>query len=239
LLSKKKPILNKMKKLLIATLALGALATSCTKEDSSDVNQQKIYADYEVFYNQNEDKTHVVAKYRFGGATGTVLELSDSTNAYVSFEGDTLPWDPWYNAHHKEYAGNITTGTFSYTNTDGDTYVNTIPAGENIAFPIGFDTINKSAAQTFAWSGTALAADQQVSLFVGTWTWGEDALFYSNALGGTDIVMGVTEMANLAVGSSTVYMDRSTAVDISQGTPEGGRIRYKYRPTNATVQIVE
>ncbi|MEO9533729.1 MAG: hypothetical protein ABJG68_01930 [Crocinitomicaceae bacterium] len=228
-----------MKKFILPILALGLVISSCTKEDSSDVNQQKIYADYEVFYNQNEDKTHVVAKFRFGGATGTVLELSDSTGAYVSFEGDTLPWDPWYNAHHKEYAGNITTGSFSYTNTDGDTYVNAIPAGESIDFPLGFDTLNKSMAYTYAWAGTALAANQKVSVFVGSWTWGEDALFYTDALGATDLVMGVTQMANLATGTSTVYMDRATATDISQGTPEGGRIRYKYRPTNVTIQVVE
>ncbi|MFT4601301.1 MAG: hypothetical protein ACI857_001479 [Arenicella sp.] len=228
-----------MKKLIFGIIAVSTLMVACTKEDSSDVNQQMIYSDYEVFYNKNEDKTHVVAKFRFGGPTGTVLELSDSTNASVSFEGDVLPFDPWYNAHHKEYAGNITTGSFSYTNTDGVTYVNAIPSGESIDFPIGFDTINKTAAETVAWAGTALVADQQVSLFVGTWTWGEDALFYTNALGATDVVMGINEMSNLAVGSSTVYMDRSTAKDISSGTPEGGRIRYKYRGTNVTAAVVE
>jgi hypothetical protein len=228
-----------MKKIILPILALGLVITSCTKEDSSDVNQQKIYTDYEVFYNQNEDKTHVVAKFRFGGATGTVLELSDSTNASVSFAGDNLPWDPLYNAHHIEYAGNITTGSFSYTNTDGLTYVNAIPTGESIDFPLGFDTLTKSVAYNYAWAGTALAADQKVNVFVGSWTWGEDALFYTDALGATDIVMGLTQMANLVTGSSTVYMDRATGKAISEGTPEGGRIRYKYRPTNVNIQVLE
>ena len=46
-------------------LALAALImASCAKEDSSDVNQNKIYVDYEVFYNQNEDKTHAVARFQ-------------------------------------------------------------------------------------------------------------------------------------------------------------------------------
>jgi len=43
--------------------------TACPIEDSSDVNQDKIYTDYEVFYNSNTDKTIVVAKFRFGGPT--------------------------------------------------------------------------------------------------------------------------------------------------------------------------
>ncbi len=90
-----------------------------------------------------------------------------------------------------------------------------------------------------AWAGAALAADQQVSFFVGSWTWGEDELFYNSSLGATEIIMGTDQMSNLAVGNSTVYMDRSTAVDISQGTSEGGRIRYKYRPVNITAAILE
>ena len=57
-------------------------------------------------------------------------------------------------------------------------------------------------AYTYAWAGTALAANQKVSVFVGSWTWGEDALFYTDALGATDLVMGVTQMANLATGTS-------------------------------------
>jgi len=41
------------------------------------------------------------------------------------------------------------------------------------------------------------------------------------------------------LGTSTVYMDRSTAKDIDEGTPEGGRIRYKYRCTNISATVVE
>ena len=214
--------------------------TSCAKEDSSDVNQDKIYCDYEVFYNANEDKTHAVARFWFGGPTGTLLELSDSSGANVTFNGDVLPYNALYSGHHKEYAGKLTGGTFVYTNTDGTVFTNSTPSGaDTLAFPADFDTINKSVAQTLAWNGSALGPDEQVSIFVGSWTWGQDASFYTSDDGATEVVMGVTQMANLALGTSTVYMDRYTGVDVTEGTSKGGRIRYKYRCPNATVQVVE
>lgn len=219
--------------------AILLLAASCAKEDSSDVNQNKIYCDYELFYNQNEDKTHAVARFRFGGPTGTLLELSDTSGASVTFNGENLPYNVWYGGHHKEYAGQLTGGTFVYTNTNGTVYTNEVPDGESLAFQADFDTINKSTAQTLTWDGTALSANQHVGVFVGSWTWGEDAAFWTGDEGANEIVMGVTQMADLALGTSTVYMDRSTALDIAEGTLEGGRIRYKYRCTNATVQVVE
>ncbi len=221
------------KTLLIFGLILLSI-TSCQKEDSSDVNQDKIYCDYEIFYNKNEDKTHAVARFKFGSATGTVLELSDSTDASVTFNGDVLPYNAWYNGHHKEYAGQLTSGTFVYTNTEGTVYTNSIPTGEVIAFPTGFDTITKSVAQTLTWDGTALAADQHVNFFIGTPTWGEDALFFNGDLGGTDIVLGITQKENLALGAATLVMDRVTATDVSEGTSESGRMRYRYRCTNVS-----
>ena len=228
-----------MKKILFL-IALGSIVLiSCEKEDSSDVNQQKIYANYELFYNQNQDKTHAVARFRFGGPTGTLLELTDSTNASVTYNGTDMPYNIFWGGHHLEFAGSITGGTFMYTNTNGDVYSNTVPSGDTIAFDPDFDTIVKSAAQTFTWVGSPLAADQKVSAVVGSWTWGEDALFYTEDDGATNLIMGVTQMQNLAAGNSTIYMDRSTEKELTEGTTEGGRITYKYRCTNAAAQVLE
>ncbi len=222
----------------IAILGLTVIITSCAKEDSVDVNQDKIYTDYEVFYNKNTDKSWVVAKFRFGGPTGTILELTDG--AHVLFGSDTLPYVGWAGGHFKEYAGRITSGTFSYTDVDGSNFMNSIPGVDTLAWPASFDTIDKSVANTLAWDGPVLAANEHVGVFIGSsWAWGEDALFVQAADGANDIVMGITQLENLATGPATGYMDRTTDVAVSQGTSEGGRIRAKYRATNATLQVVD
>ncbi|MBN9294120.1 MAG: hypothetical protein J0G96_09095 [Flavobacteriia bacterium] len=228
-----------MKKLFYLMMgALAILTSACTKEDSSDVNQNKIYCDYELFYNANEDKTHVVARFRFGGLTGTILELTDSSGASVKFNGDILPYNHLYTGHHKEYAGQLTTGTFVYTNTAGNVFTNTVPSGATIAFPSDLDTIRKSIANTVTWVGPALSANEYAGIYIGTPAWGKDALFFNSDLGGTNIVMGVSQKANLTLGNATLVMDRKTTVNVTEGTEKGGQIRYRYRCPNKAVVIV-
>lgn len=230
-----------MNKILLLIL-IGLTVVGCGRsEDSEDVNQARIYTDYELFYNANEDVTHAIARFRFGNPFGTILELTPSSGASVTFNGDSLSYSNFWGAHHREYAGNVTTGTFRYTDTDGAVYINDVPSGSPIAFPSGFDgsALDKTMAKALAWDGTALAPDDQVGVFIGSWQWGDDALSWIDADGATEIILSVLQMQNLALGSATVYLDRWNAVDVSEGTGEGGRIRYKYRAPNATITVVE
>ena len=131
-------------------------------------------------------------------------------------------------------------GTFVYTNTDGTTYSNTINGGGSIGFPAGFDTINKSSAQTLTWVGDPLATDEHVGVFVGFLDLGAGCLIFSRSRWSYRHCDGkLNQMANLALGTSTVYMDRAKASDVDEGTQEGGRMRYKYRCTNAQIEVIE
>lgn len=227
----------KFKVSLLVTFTAVLALSSCEFEDSSDVNQDKIYTDYELFYNSNTDKTIAIARFKFGSATGTPLELNDP--AYVLFNGDTLDYNFFYSGHIKEYAGLVDTGSFIYSNVDGQMFSNTVPQFDTIAFPASFDTIVKSQSLDFAWEGTPLAANQHVGIFIGTWSWGEDALYEQDDMGATNVVMGTGQLSNLTTGNATVYMDRSTEVPVSEGTSEGGLIRGKYRAANAQVWVME
>lgn len=220
----------------IITLFLSACGTS---EDSADVNQNRIYTGYEVFYNANDDVTHVIARFRFGGPFGSWLRLSPESGASVSYDGDTLPYSDFWGAHHREYVGQITGGTFIYTNTEGEVFTNIVPAGDTIEFPEGFDEIDRSQAQELEWVGTPLARNDYVGIFIGSWAWGDDALFWEDGDGETRVVMGLNGLSNLPLGTAVVYMDRWNEENVAQGTSEGGKIRYKHRASNAVVTVVE
>lgn len=224
--------------LLLITLAL----TGCgAGEESNDVNQDRIYTDYELFYNANDDVTHAIARFRFGNAFGTILRLSGSEGASVTFNGDTLTYSSIWGGHHREYAGNtVTGGTFVYTDIDNNVYTNTVPSGDDIEFPSGFDTIDKNNTQILAWVGSALQPADQVGIFIGTsWTWGHDALFYTDVDNAISIDLGITQKQNLVAGPAIAFMDRWNAVDVAEGTSEGGRIRYKYRASNVGVNVID
>jgi len=232
---------NKLK--FFSLFLFGALTTlvlnSCAKEDAADVNQDKIWTEYLVHYNENDDKTHVVARFRFGNAMGTLLELVDTTGASVSFNGTPMPYSIFWSGHHLEFAGNVTTGTFDYVNTEGTVYSNSVPSGTDvIAFPSDFDTIAKSQAETFTWVGNPLSANQSVGIYVGSYGWNKDALFYTNAVGANSLVMGVQAKNSLTVGTGGLYMLRVVENNSINGTSKGGVIRYSYRPIDKSVVIV-
>lgn len=224
---------------LIFSLGILFLA-GCNKEDSNDVNQDKIWTKYSLYYNKNDDVTHAVAQFRFGGPTGTLLELKDSSGAKVTFNGATMPYSVIWSGHELDFPGNVTTGTFKYTNTDGMVYTNSLPSGvaDSASFPANFDTIVKSSANTFSWVGNPLAPHESLGFYVGTWTWGKDALFFTNGDNATSLVMGVNAKSNLQLGQATVYLNRTYTNTTINGTEKGGSINYTFQPLNKTVQVI-
>lgn len=220
-------------------LAFGLFVSlySCNVEDSGDVNQDKIYTHYELFYNSNDDKTVAVARFRFGSATGTLLQLNE--NASVTFNGEALEYNGWYLGHTKEMAGWVDSGTFVYSDLDNLVFTNTVLPYDSVGFPAGFDTIVRTQANTLVWDGFPLAANEHVGLFVGSWAWGDDALYVQSADNATDIIMGTNQLSNVPVGSSTLFMDRWTEVPVAEGTSEGGVVVGKYRAENRVVTVVD
>jgi len=212
------------------------LISSCTKDNASNVNQDRIYQDLEVFYDKNTDKTTVLAKFKFGGATGTFLELD--SGATVKFNNDLLPYNAFWFGHYKEYAGRINSGTFTYKNISGTIFTNAVPPVDTIAFPATLDTLRKSAAFDLQWSGNPLIADETVGLFVGSWAWGQDAAYIQNGDGATNIVLGTGQLSTLPVGSSTVFMDRSILKNLVQKTTVGGTVKTTFRARNKVIQVV-
>ena len=86
-----KPKSKNMKKallIIIFTIASVYFFSSCERESSSDVNQDRIYALYEVVYNQTQDISYARASFFFGSITGTKLELADPS--YVKFNDTPL-----------------------------------------------------------------------------------------------------------------------------------------------------
>ena len=219
------------------SVIISAALFSCTGESASDVNQDRIYTEYEQFYNSNTGTTTVIARFRFGGALGTILELDSTDN--VKFNGDDLPYSIFWGAHVKEYVGNIAPGTFVYTNLDGNVFTNTVPTFETIDFPSNFTELSRSTPYDFQWTGTALGQNQEVGVFVGSWAWGDDTWNFTNSVGATNMVFGINSLSNLPLGTSIVYLDRTTRKTNIQGTSRGGVIKGKFRAPNRVINVID
>lgn len=219
----------------ISLLAVLTLATvffyGCERETADSVDQDKIYTEYELYYNQNEDKTYARATFKFSNALGTKLELVD--NAEVAFNGDILAWQPALAYYEKSYAGLVETGNFIYTDLNGTTFQNDVRI-EPIAYPLAFDTIARDSALELVWGGSPLADGDDVTLVINGVLEGDAQTFYTNDLGATSIILAKNKLEQLGNGGSTIWMDRRAYPGLAEGTSAGGYIVGRYRPTNAT-----
>ena len=218
--------------LVLLTLTV-AFLSGCEREPSDAVDQDAIYTEYEIFYNQNEDKSYARATFKFSNILGTKLELADG--AEVSFNGDVLSWKPALAYYEKEYAGFVNTGTFTYVDLDGNTFQNTATV-EEIAYPEGFETLDRSAAFELTWPGSALSDSGDVTVVVNGENEGDAQTFFTSTDGANSIIFGVDKLSQLGEGPGTVYMDRRNYGD-HNGTSRGGYVVGRYRPTNATPVI--
>jgi len=211
---------------------------ACEEEFAFNVNQDSIYTDYELFYDSDQDITRALVKFRFGGPSGTILDLGDS--GQVNFNGDKLPFSSVWTGHIKEYPGKIESGTFEYTNTNGTTYINQTPVFETADIPASFDTLSKSSSTNLIWQGSSLSANQAIALFLGSQsTVFEDALFVVSSEGTNSITLSKEAVGSIANGATGAILDRQTEIEISEGTSKGGVIRSKYRAPSKTVIIKE
>lgn len=206
-----------------------SLFTACQSEPSSDVNQDKIYTEYTLYYDGNADKTYARASFKFSNIAGTLLELDAPSE--VTFNGDILTFNA-LKYYEKEYAGLISSGTFVWTDLNGNSYTNTISM-KPITFPTVIDSINRDSSFELSWVGDSLSTDESVTL---TMVDGSASvqIFYQNDINSQSIILGANQLSLLLEGSSTLNYDRYYKPTLTNQTQAGGLITGRYRPPQKT-----
>ncbi len=218
-----------MKNNILYVIACTLILGSCAKEESENVNQDTIYSIYELWYNSDLDKTTAQATFRFGGPTGTLLDLNSP--AISKFNNDELLYNSLLGTHKKEYAGFTSSGTFTYTDLDNNTFTNSTPIIDNIAFPT-VDTISNTGAYTFTWVGNPVATGETISLTIDGTQQGNFEVFSTIVNGNTQIVLDANKLQAVGVGDATCTLRRSfNKSSIDEATSKGGRMALWYTTT--------
>lgn len=208
------------------------LNISCNREESIDVNQDKIHTTYELVYDANADKTYARATFQFSNSLGTQLQLTAPSE--VRFNNDILTFKNALAYYEKEYAGKVSTGTFVWKDTDGSTYTNTITI-DSIDFPANLDTIPRNAAYELFWGGDSLSANESVSLTVNGVLEGDAQYFTQDNLNSKSIILAKNQLELLGQGLGHLWMQRVYAPVLLEKTSAGGSISGKYTPVNKQV----
>lgn len=225
-----------MKSLSLFVLAATMLSilSGCMREDSDTVDQDRIWANYELYYNGNEDKTYLRATFRFGHAFGTKLELIEPSE--VRFNGEVLPFRPALAMYERSFPGVIESGTFTFEDINGNVYNNDVEL-RSIAHPEELPVIDRTQALAYPWDGGSVQQRETVNLSIEGGNGGGTETFNTSAIGATELVLGVSQLQNLSTGLGTVTIERVFAPTVQQSTDAGALITGRYRAADRTVTI--
>lgn len=208
------------------------LLQNCQSESSSDVNQDRIYCWYELFYNANEDKTYARAQFRFGNMTGTLLQLADGSEVY--FNNQLLTFKPALAYYERDFAGLIPSGTFKWIDANGNVFENTVEL-RSIGIPANVDTIPRHAAYELFWIGDSLKQYETVILTANGENEGDAQICTQSNLHSKSIIIPLNQLQAIGHGPGTIWLERVYAPPLQQKTSAGGAISSKYRATKKTV----
>lgn len=215
--------------LLLATLSF----TSCIKESASSVDQDRIHTEYELFYDVNTDKTYARATFRFSNITGTKLELDAGS---IKFNNDPLTFNGILAYYEKEYAGLVSTGTFTYTDNDANTFVNSAEI-RTIGLPASVDSIPRAAAFNLPWTGAPLAANENVTASLNNDNAINPQLFFQNDVGSSSVILPLNQLQTLLAGPANLAIERRYVPTIQQATSAGGVVTGRYRAKEQDVVL--
>ncbi|MBC8033201.1 MAG: hypothetical protein H7Y03_03590, partial [Chitinophagaceae bacterium] len=99
-------------------------------------------------------------------------------------------------------------------------------------------TIRRTGAFTYNWVGDPLAANEAVGLVIGNEVVRTNfQVFLQYTAGSNNLVLPLSQLNLLPVGSSYCQLDRQIETDAPQVTSSGGKIRGKVRARNKSVYI--
>jgi hypothetical protein len=172
--------------------------------------------------------------FRFSNVTGTQLELDGG--ASVKFGNDELSFRPGLAVCEKAYPGFKTSGAFTFTDLDKNTFVNNISINK-IGIPADLDSISRAKAFEFFWTGAALAADENAAMTINNANAVNQQVFIQNKAGTKSIVLAKNQLGTLLAGNAFVIVDRRFAPPLQQKSSAGGIITGRYRPKNQAIVL--
>lgn len=221
---------------LLSALMLMFAFTSCNKEDSDSVNQDKIYTVYEFDYDKNTNITYARAWFRFGNILGTPLELKDP-GASITFNGDTMPFKSSLSYYELQFPGILATGTFVYTDLNNDTYTNTVTMAKAIDLPNTISTIQRSANNQITCVGDSLGASEKFVTRVANSGNTNAQYFTTTGVGAQTVTLLSSQLSLMAQGTGTIRLERTFEPALQQKTLAGGSISTTYKALERTANI--
>ena len=175
-----------MKRTLIVILLIGFI--SACRKDSSEIDQNRIYQEYDVVFNNQTGNTEVSATFREDDASGKILKLTGGAKVYFN-EQQISGKSNFY----ETYAGFISPVKIEFVDSDGKKYT-------NYSFGINYVDVNplenfiSGTNNYFSWGGSAVGENESVT-------------FYARNSEGTSNDQKVSQQGASAINLNSTFFD--------------------------------
>jgi hypothetical protein len=216
--------------LFFAAFASALLLASCGSTDtaSSDaVKQSEIFQSYTVTYDAGDRELYGSASFRFGGSTGTTLNLAGGSG--IQLDGESLATEnnmfsgTFYRlSKQAEFKGKY---AFRFEDCEKKVYTNTAEfnAIEVAEFP---EKADKSTGLMVKWL-VPLKNNETVFLYLED-SKNNTASTSTTVVGANSIELSTDQMNNIVPGQVNIYLVRETNNALAEATHLGGNMYTQY-----------
>jgi len=223
-----------MRLFLLISLALISLI-SCQKEQSSAVDQSRIWTNYRAEFDEAENLTKTTSQFRFGNALGTILQLTSP--AKVTANAQSTAYSPLLGVYERAFVGLVQNTEFVYTDLDGNTFVNSVSIPPSVHLPEEVTTIPKGAAYLLYWDGQPLAFNETMSVYLRETNGTDVRLAFAISQGDVYITIPASALQNLNTGPANLRLERSVVTSQLSHPGGGGRLNASYRSQVYAIEI--
>lgn len=221
---------------LLVLPLLAAKGSACQAEDSSVVNQDRIYTGYWLEYSANGNTTSARAQFRLSHSLGTTLELKSP--AAVTFGGKAMAYNPLLQWHEVKQTGALDAGSFDYVDTEGTKFSNTAQVTLVTELPEMLPaTLKRSEGVTLSWVGAPLTKGEDLELVVKD----ADGVSFIRVdqfdVGATSITVPANILAKVGGTSALLTIRRHTFFDDPNAPDAGGQVHLTYEGKSKTVPL--
>lgn len=211
--------------------------TACKKEASINIDQNRIYSDYEVTYDQMSNRTTSQVIFRVDHNSGKKIELTYP--ARVGFNDENLAWRNLGGYYDMTRSGNHLNGHFTYFDVEDNSFENTGALVDPIDLPFGMNNISKNGNFFLPWTGAVLQSGETVKVIISGGSQSGSKTFTATAIGSSFISLEQYKLNQLVAGTANIQIQREKTSALQQSNLSGGRITSTYKGQKITVNITE
>ncbi len=195
--------------------------------ESKDVNQDKIYMDYNISYTEGEDEVALNFQYRFAGPAGTTLVLNNPSQ--VKLDGEILKVDSSeyggaYYKVNKNRPAFLGKHSISFTDINGKQFENNFEFAPFTLVNLPA-TADRNKDLTVAYNINGLNADDDIEInSVDT----DSSFHYHQSVASTSIIIPASDLKRQKNNEISFETSIYRNLALKQTTSEGGKMILTY-----------